>query len=147
MAVRRYQFQRSRDRRAEAPDLGHAPPIETDGGEHSAIEHRRVSARWLLGTVLTGFAGVTLIGAAIYAAFDKESRFAEAPVAASLRRDTATGDFVNPGKGDRLVKPVDIAAGKQSFKTPTTISIGDREFVRVRGFTRVATNLLVTSVG
>ena len=147
MAVRRYQFQRSRDRRAEAPDLGQAPPIETDGGEHSAIEHRRVSARWLLGTVLTGFAGVTLIGAAIYAAFDKESRFAEAPVAASLRRDTATGDFVNPGKGDRLVKPVDIAAGKQSFKTPTTISIGDREFVRVRGFTRVATNLLVTSAG
>ena len=147
MAVRRNQPPRRRDRRSEPPDLGHAPPIEADGGEHSALEHRRVSTRWLLGTVLTGFAGVTLIGAAIYAAFDKESRFAEAPVAASLRRDAATGDFVNPGKGDRLVKPVDIAAGKQTFKTPTTISIGEREFVRVRGFTRVATNLLVTSAG
>ena len=147
MAVRRYQSPHRRDRRAEVPDLGQAPPIEADGEEHSALEHRRVSTRWLLGTVLTGFAGVTLIGAAIYAAFDKESRFAEAPVAASLRRDVATGDFVNPGKGDRLVKPVDIAAGKQTFKTPTTISIGDREFVRVRGFTRVATNLLVSSAG
>ena len=147
MAVRRYQFQRRRDRRAEAPDLGLSPPIEADGEEHSALEHRRVSMRWLLGTVLTGLAGVTLIGAAIYAAFDKESRFAEAPVAAGVKRETAAGGFVNPGKGDRLVKPIDIAAGKQTFKTPTTVSIGDREVVRVRGFTRVATNLLVTSAG
>ncbi len=147
MAVRRYQFDRSRERRTEVPDLGMAAPIEADGEEHSALERRRVSLRWLLGTVLTGLAGTSLIGAAIYAAFDRESNFAEAPVAASSRRDTPTGDFVNPGKGDRLVKPVDIAAGKQTFKTPTTISIGDREVVRLRGFTRVATNLLVTSAG
>ncbi len=147
MAVRRSDLQRRRDKRTEAPDLGLAPPIEADGGEHSAIEHRRVSMRWLLGTVLTGLAGVTLIGSAIYAAFDKESRFAEAPVAAGARRDSATGDFVNPGKGDRLVKPVDIAAGKQTFKANTTVSMGDREIFRSRGFTRVATNLLTTSAG
>ncbi len=148
MAPRRFTFTRRRDRRAEAPDLGLAPPIEADGAEHSALERRRVSLRWLLGTVLTGFAGMALIGAAIYAAFDRESRFAESPVAAGpQRRETSTDGFVNPGKGDRLVKRVDIAAGKQSFKTPTTIAVGDREVVRVKGFTRVATNLVVSSVG
>lgn len=148
MAVRRFTFKSRRDRRAEVPDLGLAPPIEADGAEHSAIERRRVSLRWLLGTVLTGLAGMSLIGAAIYAAFDRESRFAEAPVAAGpQRRETSTDGFVNPGKGDRLVKRVDIAAGKQSFKTPTTIAVGDREVVRVKGFTRVATNLVVSSVG
>ena len=68
MAPRRFTFTRRRDRRAEAPDLGLAPPIEADGAEHSALERRRVSLRWLLGTVLTGFAGMALIGAAIYAA-------------------------------------------------------------------------------
>jgi len=148
MAVRRFTFKSRRDRRAVIPDLGLAPPIEADGAEHSALERRRVSLRWLMGTVLTGFAGMSLIGAAIYAAFDRESRFAEAPVAAGpQRRETSTDGFVNPGKGERLVKRVDIAAGKQSFKTPTTISIGDREVVRVKGFTRVATNLVISSVG
>jgi len=148
MAVRRFTFKSRRDRRAVIPDLGLAPPIEADGAEHSALELRRVSLRWLMGTVLTGFAGMSLIGAAIYAAFDRESRFAEAPVAAGpQRRETSTDGFVNPGKGERLVKRVDIAAGKQSFKTPTTISIGDREVVRVKGFTRVATNLVISSVG
>ncbi len=147
MAPRRFTFTRRRDRRAEIPDLGLVPPIEADGAEHSALERRRVSLRWLMGTVLTGFAGFALIGAAIYAAFDRESRFAEAPVAAGpQRRETSTDGFVNPGKGDRLVKRVDIAAGKQSFKTPTTVQVGEREVVRVKGFTRVATNLVVTSV-
>ncbi len=148
MAVSRFHPLKRRERRAEAPDLGMAPPIEADGGEHSAIERRRVSLRWLFGTVLTGLAGATLIGAAIYAAFDRQSNFAEAPVAAGpVRRDIATGSPVSPGKGDRLVKPVDIAAGRQSFRTPTTVNLGEREVVRVKGFTRVSTNLLVASAG
>ena len=148
MAVSRFHPLKRRERRADAPDLGMAPPIEADGGEHSAIERRRVSLRWLFGTVLTGLAGATLIGAAIYAAFDRQSNFAEAPVAAGpVRRDIATGSPVNPGKGDRLVKPVDIAAGRQSFRTPTTVNLGEREVVRVKGFTRVSTNLLVASAG
>jgi murein DD-endopeptidase MepM/ murein hydrolase activator NlpD len=148
MAVSRFQPLKRHERRAEAPDLGMAPPIEADGGEHSAIERRRVSLRWLFGTVLTGLAGTTLIGAAIYAAFDRQSHFAEAPIAAGpVRRDVATGGPVSPGKGDRLVKPVDIAAGRQSFRTPTTVNLGEREVVRVKGFTRVSTNLLVASAG
>ena len=148
MAVSRFHPLKRRERRADAPDLGMAPPIEADGGEHSAIERRRVSLRWLFGTVLTGLAGATLIGAAIYAAFDRQSNFAEAPVAAGpVRRDIATGSPVSPGKGDRLVKPVDIAAGRQSFRTPTTVNLGEREVVRVKGFTRVSTNLLVASAG
>lgn len=147
MAVRRFQLHRRRDRRAEVPDLGMTPPITADGEEHTALERRRVSLRWLTGTILTGLAGVSLIGAAIYAAFDREATFAEAPIAAGPQRRDAAGNLVNPGKGERLVKKIDIAAGKQSFKTNTTVSIGEREVVRMRGFTRVATNLLVTTAG
>lgn len=124
------------------------PPIEADGERHTADDRRRVSLRWLLGTVLTGLAGTGLIGAAIYAALDRQPNFAEAPVAAGpARRDAVTGDLVNPRKGDRLVKPVDIVAGKQTFRTPTTTTVGDREVVRTRSFSRVATNLLLTSAG
>jgi murein DD-endopeptidase MepM/ murein hydrolase activator NlpD len=129
-------------------DLGMDPPIEADGERHTADDRRRVSLRWLMGTILTGLAGTGLIGAAIYAALDRQPNFAEAPVAAGpVRREVVTGDLVNPRKSDRLVKPVDIVAGKQTFRTPTTVSVGDREVVRVRAFTRVATNLLLSSAG
>ena len=35
-------------------DEGGPPAIEADGRRHSADDRRRVSIRWLLGTVLTG---------------------------------------------------------------------------------------------
>jgi murein DD-endopeptidase MepM/ murein hydrolase activator NlpD len=148
MAFRPIHNDRRRERYAEIMDLGMDPPIEADGERHTADDRRRVSLRWLTGTILTGLAGTGLIGAAIYAALDRQPNFAEAPVAAGpARREAVTGDLVNPRKSDRLVKPVDIVAGKQTFRTPTAVSIGDREVVRVRGFTRVATNLLLSSAG
>ena len=148
MAVRPIHFDRRRERYAEIMDLGMEPPIEADGERHTADDRRRVSLRWLTGTILTGLAGTGLIGAAIYAALDRQPHFAEAPVAAGpTHRETLTGDLVNPRKGDRLVKPVDIVAGKQTFRTPTTISVGDKEVVRVKAFTRVSTNLLMASAG
>lgn len=148
MAVRPIYIDRRRERYAEIMDLGMEAPIEADGERHTADDRRRVSLRWLTGTILTGLAGTGLIGAAIYAALDRQPNFAEAPIAAGpARRDAVTGDLVNPRKGDRLVKPVDIVAGKQTFRTPTTISVGDKEVVRVRAFTRVSTNLLLASAG
>ena len=38
-------------------DLGVEPPIEADGERHTPYDRRRVSMRWLSGTVLTGFCG------------------------------------------------------------------------------------------
>ena len=129
-------------------DLGIDPPIEADGGQHTPHDRRRVSLRWLAGTVLTGLAGAGLIGAAIYAALDRQPNFAEVPeLAQTTRRDDATGELVNPSKGDRLVQSVDIVAAKQSFRTPTTIMVGDKSVVRVRAFTHVATTLETTSSG
>lgn len=139
-------------RRAARPfgliDLGIAPPIEADGGQHTPHDRRRVSLRWLAGTVLTGLAGAGLIGAAIYAALDRQPNFAGAPeLAQTTHKDDATGELVNPSKGDRLVKSIDIVAAKQSFRTPTTIMVGAKAVVRIRAFTHVATTLEVTSNG
>ena len=36
---------------------------------------------------------------------------------------------------------------KRQFKTPTTIKVGDREVVKNKSFTRVATNLATASTG
>ena len=129
-------------------DLGNDPPMELDGQRHSAGEHRQVSFRWLAGTILTGFSGAALIGAAIYAAFDRQATFADAPQASiAIHKDTPGGETVNQAKGDRLVQSVDLVAAKQTFRTPTTIKVGDREIVKSRGFTRVSTNLALGSLG
>ncbi|WP_297298688.1 M23 family metallopeptidase [uncultured Methylovirgula sp.] len=127
-------------------DLGLEPAIEVGGHRQSPLDRRRVSIRWFGGTILTAFAGAALIGAAIYAALDWQSNFAEAPVPALItHKEAETG--INPSKGDRLVKTIDIVADKQTFKEPTTIKVGDKEVVRVHSFTHVATTLVTTEAG
>jgi murein DD-endopeptidase MepM/ murein hydrolase activator NlpD len=127
-------------------DLGLEPAIEPAGSRQRPLDQRRVSLRWLCGTILTGLAGAALISAATYAALDRQSYFAEAPMpAAPLYKESAYG--INPHKGDRLVKSIDIIADKQTFKAPTTIKMGDKEVVKVHSFTHIETNLLMTSAG
>ena len=128
-------------------ELGVEPAIELDGERHTFFDHRRVSLRWLCGTVLTGLMGAGLIGAAIYAALDHQSNFAQAPVAAApVHKDLAEAG-INPRKGDRLVKPVDIVAAKQTFRVPLPTKVGDKEVMRTATFTRVETTLLTASAG
>jgi len=133
-------------RHAASADIGAEPPIEADGRRHTPEDHRQISLRWLAGTVLTGLTGALLIGAAVYSAFDGQSNFAEAPTPAVARADK-TDAAVNPRKGDRLVKSVDIVAAKQSFRTPTIAKSGDKEVIRTRGFTKVATTLTLNATG
>ena len=67
-------------------ELGVEPPIEIDGAEHTALDRRRVSLRWLSGTILTGLAGAALIGASVYAALDPRSMTPEKPEIAVVER-------------------------------------------------------------
>jgi murein DD-endopeptidase MepM/ murein hydrolase activator NlpD len=135
------------DRFGGVIDLGLEPAIEADGRRHSAFDRKRVSTRWLAGTILTGLSGAGLIGAAAYAALDHQSYFAEAPsLAAAPHRDTAEVG-TNPRKGDRLVKSVDIIAAKQNFRAPVPIKIGDKEVVKIHSFTHVKTTLSTSTVG
>lgn len=123
-------------------DIGNEPAIEVDGRRHTADDRRRVSVRWLSGTVLTGFTGALLISAAAYTALDQQTRFAEAPTrAAPPRPDEADSQVVNPKKGDRLMRAVDVVAAKQTFRAATTSKSGDKEVVRTRAFTHVAATL------
>jgi hypothetical protein len=133
-------------RHAPSADIGTEPPIEADGRRHSPEDHRHISLRWLSGTCLTGLTGALLIGAAVYSALDGQSNFAEPPTPAVPRAEK-TDAAVNPRKGDRLVKSVDIVAAKQSFRTPTIVKSGEKEVIRTRGFTKVSTTLTLNATG
>jgi len=128
-------------------DLGVEPAIEADGERHTFFDHRRVSVRWLVGTILTGLMGAALIGSTIYAALDHESEFAAAPTLAQPQQKDETGDEESPPKGDRLVKPVDIVAAKQMFHVAEPTKIGDKEVMRTHLFARVETTLVTTEAG
>ena len=94
---------------------------------------------------MTGVCGVALIGSALYLGLDRQSNFAEEPeIAAPPRHEGEQEAAVNPGKGDRLVRPLDIVAAKQTFKASTTIRVGDKEVVKSRSFTHVETTLTLT---
>ena len=128
-------------------EQGVEPAIEIDGERHTFFDHRRVSLRWLSGTCLTGLLGALLIGATIYAALDHEANFAEDPLPAKPAVKEASEAGLNPHKGDRLVKPVDIVAAKQNFRVATPTKIGDKEVMRMHNFARVETTLLTATAG
>ena len=136
------------DRMAVGPDLGVEPPIRLGDDRLDRNERRLASLRWLAGATLAGLCGVTLIGAALYLDLDSQYDFAEAPefAAPTQPADSQEGG-VNPSKGDRLLRPVDIVSDKQTFKAPTIIKVGDKEVVKARPFTRLETTLTMTPTG
>jgi murein DD-endopeptidase MepM/ murein hydrolase activator NlpD len=138
----------SRDRALFGLELGVEPPIRTGDDRLDRHERRRTSYRWLAGAALTGFCGVTLIGAALYLDLDSQYDFAEAPefvTGAPMTESPEEG--VSAGKGDRLLRPVDIVSDKQTYAVPTAIKLGDKEVVKVRAFTRLQTTLTMTPTG
>jgi len=97
---------------------------------------------------LTGISGVALIGAALYFDLDSQSNFAESPeFATSAAPSESEGEGVASGKGDRLLRPLDIVSDKQTYTVPTAIKIGDKEVVKARAFTRLQTTLASAPTG
>ena len=97
---------------------------------------------------MTGISGVALIGAALYFDLDSQSNFAESPeFATSAAPSESEGEGVASGKGDRLLRPLDIVSDKQTYTVPTAIKIGDKEVVKARAFTRLQTTLASAPTG
>ncbi len=129
-------------------ELGVEPAIRVGDDRLDRAERRRASLRWLAGAALTGVCGVGLIGAALYVGLDSQSNFAEAPEFVTGAAPTESQEEgVSPGKGDRLLRPVDIVSDRQTYSVPTTIKVSDKEVVKPRAFTRLQTTLTLTPTG
>ena len=134
-------------RRFDAPrvsvELGHEPAIELAGARSEARERRRIPLRWLVGVALTGLTSAALIGSTLYLDLDRKSTFAEEPEFATplLHRETSEQQGANLIMGDRLVRPIDVVADKQTFTSPMTIKVGDKELLKARPFTLLSTTL------
>lgn len=147
MTVALHHGRQRRDLDLATVELGLEPPIEGSGKPKTPFDRRKVSLRWLCGTLLIGFSGATLIGAAAYAALDRQATVIQAPEYAAAPHGRAAGPDDELTKGDRLIRSADIVAERQTFKAPVTLTVGDKQVIRLEGFTHVATTLTQTSTG
>ncbi|GKQ50902.1 M23 family metallopeptidase [Bradyrhizobium sp. Ce-3] len=119
---------RSSVRDVQMPD---EPPLT---GEHEVPDRRRISIRWMAGTVLIGTAAIALLAGALRGAFGDRTQFAISPVVSPPR---FTGQVVDEARrGDRL----DRRPGSQG--NPTALKIEQlSDAGSVRRFTRVSARL------
>ena len=142
LTTRRRQAGRRRDPALLALDIGHEPAIALGDAPTDGHEHFRSLLRWIAGAAIGGLAATALMAAAIYLGLGAQSNFASAPDYAP--EQVSAGDVAGGAsleKGDRLVRPVDVIAAKQTFKADTPVKVGDGEVVKTRIFTYLSTNL------
>lgn len=141
----------SKRRSANLP-RGVEPPLNLLGADARQIDRRDVNLRWLCASALTGITGVLLMGAAIHVSLQGDVSLAAVSERSALgpRQPAQTQAAPEPGiataqKGDRLVRNLMIASAKQSFRTPVTVRLGDREIIKVRPFVRISSNLSMST--
>jgi murein DD-endopeptidase MepM/ murein hydrolase activator NlpD len=126
-------------------DLGNEPPLSVDGGLRTDFDRSRVSVRWLSGTILTGLCGAALMGGAVFAALDGEAHFAATPERVESTLRGSNGNRAIARKSDRLPPVTDSNAARQVIRITAMTKVGEREVPRVKPFTRVSSNLALST--
>jgi murein DD-endopeptidase MepM/ murein hydrolase activator NlpD len=128
-----------RQDRYGAADPGTQLPLSADGGR--APDRRKVSLRWLTGTILTGLFGAGLMGGAVYAALDGEYSVASLPqIAPGVARDGEAQTNTSQ-KSDRILIQTDTMEAHQVIRISTTTKVGDKDVIKVKPFARVLASL------
>ncbi|MES2905432.1 MAG: M23 family metallopeptidase [Pseudomonadota bacterium] len=123
--------------RRAVPDLGSQPALAYANGRALPDRHQ-FNWRWLFGTFLTGIAGTGLMGGALLAAVDGETRFTIAPYSAQYENiNAALGGTAASRKTDRF-QPLDKEPVRRHLvQIAMTTRVGDKEIVRTVPFARV----------
>ncbi len=121
--------------------FGNAPALQSGSGRR-APDRRRVSLRWLFGTVLVGVTSSLLMGGALFAALDGRQQLATAALTMDGRIDAAGGDTFT--RGDRVHLPVAVPpAAERVMQVPTMTREGDADVIRKRPFAYASASLSV----
>ncbi|MCR4267938.1 M23 family metallopeptidase [Nitratireductor sp. ZSWI3] len=116
--------------------IGEDAPIIADG-RSGPPDRREISARWLIGTFLTGVTSTVLMGVALSAALDGRQQLATPPEVALL------GELADQpseaAKTSRLVTPrtVSRADDRRMMEVSTVMRTGDTDVVRTLPFVHV----------
>ena len=119
-------------------DLGDEDPLYIRNLSKGPPDRRRVSLRWLAGSILTGLFSATLVGGALQAAIGLDDYLVVRPALAS------TGQFSDAAlarKGDRFRPVPESNLTRRVIQISTVTRSNDRDIVRVRPFAHIHTNL------
>ena len=124
--------------------LGNDQPLISGNGRR-APDKRRVSMRWMSGSILTGVSSLLLMGGALYAALDGRQQLAKP--ANFLDKLTAQAGGSADGevvKGDRPIAVLALKPAKERiFQVPTVTREGENDVIRKRPFAFVSAPLAV----
>lgn len=121
-------------------DLGDEDPLYIRNVQSGPPDRRRVSLRWLAGSVLTGLCSAALVGGSLQAAVGPDHMIVMRPtIAEDIPGQLAT----NPAsKGDRVrpLPPSEIT--RRTIQVSTITRMADSDLVRVKPFVHVRTGLV-----
>ncbi len=117
-------------------DLGDEDPLYTRNLTNGPPDRRRVSLRWLAGSVLTGLFSAVLVGGALQAAIGLDEYAVVRPALAHGYAESATDVAV---KGDRFRPVPENKVSQRVIQISTVTRENDKNIVRVRPFAHVHT--------
>jgi len=120
-------------------DLGDEDPLYTRNISNGPPDRRRVSIRWLAGSVLTGLFSALLVGGALQAAIGLDEYTVVRP---ALAHGMAFGEGAEVAdKGDRFRPVPETKVTRRVIQISTVTRENDRNIVRVRPFAHVRSTI------
>ncbi len=128
-------------------DLGDEPPLVTSDNRNGPPDRRKVSLRWLAGTVLAAMASTSLMGGALYVALDGRPSIAMPVDEMALRHSPEPADGASDliAKGDLKLADDSEAATRQVLRVSTITREVDADLIRMKPFARISTPLVARS--
>ncbi len=129
-------------------EIGFEPPLDLNGQDLNPTKPENINLRWLTGTVLTAICGAFLMSVAIMSTSERRTvRIAEYALSGSELKSTKDRPVLAQAmrRTDKLVQNVDIASAKRSFRAPITIKMGEKEIIKTRSYTRIASPLVLAA--
>jgi murein DD-endopeptidase MepM/ murein hydrolase activator NlpD len=133
------------DMAGNGASLGSEPPLSVDGALRADIDRRRVSVRWLSGTILTGLCGAALMGGAVFASLDGQAHFAASPEHVEPAQRGGNTNRTVARKSDRLPPVSEGNKARRVIRTTAMVRVGEREVPRVKPFVHVSSNLALST--
>ncbi|MEM9635075.1 MAG: M23 family metallopeptidase [Pseudomonadota bacterium] len=121
-------------------ELGEEPPLRAYEGRSGMADRRRVSLRWLAGTVLTGVTSLVLMGGALMAALDGQYSVEAAPSSGTLLDGLSVSNGGST-KGDRVLRTATEYSSKHVIDVNVVSRVGDRDNIRVQPHVFVSATL------
>ena len=133
------------DIESNGANFGGEPPLSVDGALKVNIDRRRVSVRWLSGTILTGLCGAALMGGAVFASLDGQAHFAASPEHMEPAQRGGNPNRAIARKSDRLPPVSESNTARRIIRTTAMVRVGEREVPRVKPFVHVSSNLALST--